>query len=134
MIKESIGQSLIIRFLLSQQKPFKLVRLYNSVPYSKKLGRYIRRSNSLVPKGLPDLVYFYKGKTFFFEVKTEKASRFIVKNYNRILEGKGKIYEHIYNQIVFREDLIKIGITCEFVATVEQVKEILEVHCGRGEG
>lgn len=116
----------IIKFLVKVPNS-RLFRNYNAVPYSVSLGRYIRKSSSLNPAGIPDLTFHFKGKTIYFEVKSELEWRRIDKNIDKYrMEINTPSVKHIKDQIRLMDDLNAIGIPSYFVCNVEQVDTILQ--------
>lgn len=127
--KQSTGESKalsdIITFLLKIPKA-RLFRNYNAVPYRPGKG-FVRRTNAVNPKGIPDLIFHFKGKTIYFEVKKEEEYDRIMRNIDRYKEEiDEKSNEHLKNQLRIIEDLNSIGIPAFFVCSVVQVDTHLQ--------
>jgi hypothetical protein len=85
-------------------------------------------SNPYHRKAMSDILVFYRGKTFAFEVKTIDEYKFIVRNFDKI-KGSGKASErinHLRDQYQFLLSIRKQGGIGEFVCSISEVKEIIE--------
>lgn len=77
---------------------------------------------------MSDILFIYKSKIFFFEVKREKDYALVVKNMERFKLSKleiPKYLHHLKDQYDFIESVKKSGGFGGFVSNLEQVKEIL---------
>jgi hypothetical protein len=126
IVGESGALGEIIKFLKKIPKS-RLFRNYNTVPYNPGLGRFIRRSTDLTPKGLPDLIFHFRGKTVYFEVKSQEEFDKIMRNMAKYkTEISTKSCEHLKNQIRLIDDLNEIGINAFFICNSTQVDTHLQ--------
>lgn len=109
----------------------RLFRNYGCTPVEGRDGVRLRQSSPLTPKGLPDLVFHFKGKSIYFEVKTPTRYKFIIKHRERLREeirnGLMESNNHEKNQIKLMDYLTyQCGIDCFFVSSPEQVDTCLQ--------
>jgi hypothetical protein len=123
---ESMRQSLIIKFLVMIPDS-RVIRLYNCPPFSSKDNKFIRKSSSLTPDGLPDLLFDSKKYgVHFFEVKSQSAFNFIKKHIIRLRNSLLKSHRHVKKQILLHDEYNERGnIRSHFVTTVDDVKRAL---------
>lgn len=67
----------------------------------------IRRHNRFSPKGVSDVIFLFKGTSYWIEIKRESEYKWIIKNYDRLKEGipKNPRESHAQDQIRFIEDI-----------------------------
>lgn len=127
---ESARQSLIIRFLCEIPRS-RLIRLYNCPPFSSKEGRYIRRSSSLTPDGLPDLLFISeKYGVHFFEVKSDAAYKMIERRIDHFRKtiNVDDSYRHVKKQIKLIDELnTYLVVKASIVNTVDHVRKALGI-------
>ena len=125
---ERVTLAQIIRFLKTIPNS-RLIRLYNAMPYDKNKGCYIRRSSSLTPSGLPDLLFDSRELgAFFFEVKTKTAHDYIKKHMERLRREIDIVDSkvHVKNQIRLIDEYNSRGnIKGYFVSSVDDVIKAL---------
>lgn len=103
-------------------------------------GRPVKKGNgyALIPfkspffrKGFSDIMFCYKGTTFFFEVKIESEYKWIMKHYGELKKfppemWNNKKHRHYSEQVHFIEGVRRAGNQGFFVCNLEQVKEALK--------
>ena len=107
---ESIIQIEILNYL--SRVPNSIVIRNNNAPlYDRKRECYRKPSRLYCPNGISDITFYYSGKAYAIEVKTEKEYKFVVKHYDRLLNGFAKTKKdvHIQNQILFIESVKRTG-------------------------
>lgn len=81
-------------------------------------------------KGMSDIIFLYKGKSFAFEVKTEKEYKWVVKHRDRLRKSARNLLTkkrdiHVREQIDFIEGFKHSGNYGDFVCNFEQVEKII---------
>lgn len=77
-------------------------------------------------KGISDIMFFWKGKTWFAEVKTPDELGYIMRNFEKLDRREVKSKERISNQVKFIQSVREqqqIGI---FVDGIERLKKLME--------
>lgn len=105
-------------------KPVKVKNFIKLVPFKNK---YYRR-------GLSDIEFLYRGKTFYFEVKTNKELKWWAKKYptvkhidpSTLTANKDKKVKHFLEQQNFLDNVNRTGNVGRFVDSLEMVKEIIK--------
>jgi hypothetical protein len=81
------------------------------------------------PKGMSDILYIRQGISHFMEVKKPTEMKFIMNNYDRLIDGNfgptNKTYERYRNQIIFIEMAKQAGARAGFVSSIQDVQVIL---------
>jgi hypothetical protein len=85
-------------------------------------------SNPYYRKGMSDIVVFYRGKTFAFEVKTPSEYQFMVRHWPKVTSQikASKRIMHLREQWAFIQSVQKQGSIGAFVCSIAQVKDIIE--------
>lgn len=124
MSKETAIQSSIVDAL--KKMPYSVViRINNIGIFDDK--KKIRRK-SVNPQGISDLLYIFKGRSVFIEVKSEKEYKYIKKNYDKIKNGLWPVKsrnQHYKNQILFIEKSSEKGIPGFFTSTIDDTMKKL---------
>jgi len=90
----------------------------------------IPQQNKFFRKGMSDILFIHRKKTFWFEVKIYKDWDFIDrrKDWLRKELHTDKNYIRWQNQIIFQDEMRKRGHIAEFVYSLQQVKfQILRI-------
>lgn len=84
----------------------------------------VPQNNPYFRKGFSDVVFFHPKKTFFFEVKTWKDWDQITRRRDFFRDGihTDKTYIRWQNQILFQDEMRRIGHIAEFVHSIAQVE------------
>jgi len=95
--------------------------------------RFVKHRNKFILNGHPDVVFHYQGRVFYFEVKKPSELKYLMKHYVSIKNGinlnKKKL--HLQEQILFVEDLRRVGHVAEFVCSLDMVREIIDKTLNR---
>ena len=85
-------------------------------------------SNPYCRKGMSDILVFYRGKTFAFEVKTPSEYQFMVRHWHKVTSQikASKRIMHLRQQWEFIQSVQKQGNIGAFVCSVAMVKDIIE--------
>lgn len=79
--------------------------------------------------GMSDILFFYKGTVYAFEVKTPTEHRYAIKHHEKITKTPKSLLnpkqKHFHEQITFIENIKSAGGFGAFVSSVDQVREIL---------
>jgi len=108
---------------------FKDGKVYKIAPTGFFNGkRFVKHRNKFVLNGHPDIVFHYGGRVFYFEVKKPSEYKYIMKHYVAIKSriNLNKKRAHILEQILFIEDLRRVGHVAEFVCSLEMVKNSVD--------
>jgi len=121
-MNESGIQKEIIDYLKSIPDS-KLIRLDGQGTMIK--GRLVRQNKTLL-----DLLFLYRGQTYFFEVKTPTEKDFIIKHKERLLEGDfnsdNKNLKRYKSQLEEAKEIRATGNIAEFVSSLNEVLEVLK--------
>lgn len=90
--------------------------------------------NKYYRKGFSDIMFNYKGKVFYFEVKTPEEYNWYEKKKEKLratpltmLKSKKEI--HFKEQQLFIDGVRRGGSVGEFVCSLNQVRNIIEHYC-----
>jgi len=77
-------------------------------------------------KGISDLMFFWKGKVWYCEVKTPDELGYIERNWDKLNNGTVKGKERITNQIRFLQSVRNHEQVGFFVDSLERLKMLME--------
>jgi len=87
-------------------------------------GRVVKQNKTFL-----DILFLYNGQSFFLEVKTPAEKEFILKHWDRLLEGnfnqEDKTLKRYKNQIEEVKEIQGTGNIAEFVSSLNEVKELI---------
>lgn len=94
--------------------------------FDPKSRRFRSVTNPYKRKGISDVMFFWKGKVWFMEVKTPDKLKYIIKHWDRLEKKEVPSKERESNQIQYLHSVRKKEQVGIFVCSLDRLKILME--------
>lgn len=101
-------------------------KIENTGVFDPRTRRFRSVTNQFKRKGISDIMFFWKGKVWFAEVKTPEKLKYIIKHWDRLKAREVPSKERESNQIEFLYQIRERGQVGVFVDSLERLKLLME--------